>query len=72
VTTDNIYKVPKSAWKKWSDPAKETFNDVYEMLIHNQHLFIHPKTPLITQDFWKTTAWNVAWVATEQVDKRND
>lgn len=70
MTTDNIYKVPKNAWKTWNEDGREVFNHLYSMILENQKLFTHPKLNSIPQSYWTTTAWNAAWMAAEEVNKR--
>jgi hypothetical protein len=60
---ENLYKVPKSQWKKWSPQARRVFNTVYDSMVLNQWLFKHPKAPDLDNLHWKTTAWNAAWIA---------
>jgi hypothetical protein len=59
----NIYKVPKKAWNKWTTVQQLTFNNVYAAAIDDQELFIHPKADPCRQEYWDTTAWNMAWIA---------
>jgi len=59
----NRYKVPKSQWKRWSKFQRRVFNGVHSQMLHQQHLFTHPKTDEIPRDEWKTIAWNAAWTA---------
>jgi hypothetical protein len=55
---ENPYKVPKAQWRKWS-----------AIMISNMSLFQHPKANPPTSEWWKTTAWNAAWVATDLLGK---
>jgi len=69
MTEDNKHEVNKKQWKKWDDTGKEVFNGLYEYMGENQHLFNHPMTIIIPQEYWNTTAWNAAWIAAELVRK---
>lgn len=64
----NIYKVPKSQWKKWTPHARRVFNYLYDLMLSNQDLFRHPNAPIRDAKLWKTTAWNAAWEAAYAVD----
>lgn len=65
----NIYKVPKKAWNKWTTVQQLTFNNVYAASIDDQELFIHPKLDPCRHEYWKTTAWNMAWIAANAVQE---
>jgi hypothetical protein len=45
-----------------------TFNRVYDYMVNNQWAMLHPKQPLALPNYWKTTAWNSAWIAADAVD----
>lgn len=66
-TTKNSNLVPKAQWRKWSEPARAVFNEVYAVMAENQSLFLHPKAKKNTLECWNTTAWNAAWVAADAV-----
>jgi hypothetical protein len=36
-------------------------------MMQNQGLFKHPEDEIVNTAYWKTTAWNAAWTAAEQV-----
>lgn len=61
----NYYGVSKRQWKKWNEQEQQVFNGLFAMMYDNQHLFIHPKTEFMTTSYWKTTAWNAAWMAAD-------
>jgi hypothetical protein len=64
---ENLYRVSKKQWKKWSPLARAVFNDVYSLMYDNPTLFKHPKDVEVKHLYWKTTAWNAAWIAAEAV-----
>lgn len=64
-TTKNVFKVPKKQWPKWGDAARQTFNTVYDTLLKNQRVVVHPNMPEISKKHWKTIAWNSAWLAAD-------
>lgn len=66
--TPNLNRVPPKTWRAWSDSAKAVFNRVYDFLYENPQLALHPQQPLPKPAFWKTTAWNCAWIAADAVD----
>lgn len=65
----NRYKVSARQWKKWNDQAKLVFNEVYMTMVNNQDLFLHPSQDAPRKDYWKTTAWNAAWMAAEAAQR---
>lgn len=62
---ENLNKVPKKQWKKWPDLAQRVFNEVFEGLYLNQEMMLHPKSAMVSEKRWKTTAWNAAWTAAD-------
>ena len=67
--TKNVNKVPRKAWGKWSKKARMIFNDCYKFFMENQELMNHPKAGKQKPVFWKTVAWNSAWIAADACDK---
>lgn len=63
----NTHRVPKSQWRKWGPKGRETFNYVYSLMMDSPDLFKHPKAIRTKPDWWKTTAWNTAWIAADCV-----
>ena len=61
--TPNTYRVPTSQWKKWDEVQRQIFNYIYDYMSMNQNLFKHPKAVIDTPYKWNTTAWNVAFIA---------
>ena len=68
----NKYKVAKSQWKKWNKIAGNSFNDYYEYFLENQWIFKHPESPCERQEYWDTTAWNMAWSLADAVQAATD
>lgn len=68
--TGNINKVPKKQWKKWTVEGKRAFNSMFELMVNNQELFLHPKTPEAPVNQWQTTAWNVSWECADFVSRK--
>lgn len=66
---NNIYKVPKKVWNEWTTLQQLTFNNVYAAVIDDQEIFIHPKSDPCRQEYWTTTAWNMAWIAADSVQE---
>ena len=64
----NKNKVPKNQWSKWSKTARVVFNRVYEFCYNNPKLMHHPDICVPKPRYWKTTAWNAAWIAADAVD----
>lgn len=64
----NKFKVGKKVWRKWSLLARTVFNRVYEFVYDNPEMMLHPKQEKPKPIFWKTTAWNAAWIAADAVD----
>lgn len=63
----NSYRVGKAQWTLWTEDARQTFNEVYVMMLDNQSLFKHPKDKNVSDEFWDTTSWNAAWIAADAV-----
>jgi hypothetical protein len=61
---ENIYFVPKRQWRKWSDTEQRLFNGMYQTML-DQQLFKHPLGATQSDECWKTTAWNAAWMAAD-------
>lgn len=61
----NKFRVPKKAWGYWTLVARHVFNKTYQTMIESPDVFRHPedqKTEIVPE-YWKTTAWNAAWMA---------
>ena len=65
----NRYKVPQKQWRKWSDKAREVFNETYRTMVRNQWAFLHPKAEAAPRAHWRTVAWNAAWIAADAVNE---
>lgn len=63
----NPHKVPLRQWRKWDELARGVFNDTFETMVGSQNLFLHPRQDGPRAEYWKTTAWNAAWIAAEAV-----
>lgn len=61
---DNIHFAPKHQWKKWNDSEKRLFNTLYGVML-DQNVFKHPLAATQCDEYWKTTAWNAAWMAAD-------
>lgn len=64
---ENINKVPKSQWKKWTPQAQRVFNYLFEQMTLDQNLYLHPRGLQNPPEMWRTTAWNASWMAAEAV-----
>lgn len=64
MVVENTHKVPKSQWRKWSNHQRRVFNFVYHVMA-DQRLFSHPMAAMQTDECWKTTRWNAAWIAAD-------
>lgn len=65
---ENVHKVPKRQWKRWSLAARWAFNDLYEHMTLDPNNFLHPKTSCPPAKEWNTTAWNAAWESADFVN----
>lgn len=61
----NKFGVPKKMWNRWTESGREVFNLVYESMVTNQNVYIHPKSSIRPRDHWATTCWNAAWTAAD-------
>lgn len=68
MTTPNTHKVPLRQWRKWSEHAKRVFNTLFSTVEGNQGIVTHPQAKLIPEKEWCVIAWNVAWLAADDVD----
>jgi hypothetical protein len=68
---ENKHKVPVKQWKKWPDDARIAFNELYEEMLGDQTLFMHPHSALQADDCWKTTCWNAAWMSADIAQRAN-
>lgn len=64
----NEFKVPSKQWKRWSEKAKKTFNEIYSFGVGDPSTMAHPNMPKIKPFYFKTIAWNFAWLAADAVD----
>lgn len=67
---ENIHKVAKRQWKKWTVDGRLVFNDLYSTSLNNQHIFLHPKDGMNKEEYWTTIAWNHAWLAADFISMR--
>lgn len=63
--TRNKFKVPKRTWARWTEVGRQVFNILFESMIANQSVYIHPKSSIRPQDHWRTTCWNAAWTVAD-------
>jgi hypothetical protein len=68
--SENIYKVGKSQWKKWTVDGRNVFNDLYSTSLNNERIMNHPDTILLEDERWNTIAWNHAWLAADFISMR--
>lgn len=61
----NKFKVPVKAWNSWTLVARHVFNKTFETMQKSPDLFRHPEDALteINPVYWRTIAWNSAWIA---------
>lgn len=64
----NKNKVPLKQWRRWSDKARQVFNQLFETMQANQALFVHPEAVEVPGEQWETVAWNASWMAADAVD----
>lgn len=67
VGVSNKYGV--EVWDKWSPAQHKMFNGLYAYMYDNQRVFKHPKAPLLSDEQWRTVAWNAAWTAADLLRK---
>ena len=66
----NRYKVPKKQWTRWNKKeVRLLFNGLYGTMTADPDLFQPPKAIQLEERYWKTVAWNTAWIAAEILDK---
>lgn len=68
----NVHKVSVRTWRRWSPTARRVFNTLYAKMRESPELYWHPKGwascgKHVLGRWWKTTAWNAAWIAAATV-----
>jgi hypothetical protein len=66
---ENENRVPQKQWRKWSEKARQVFNEVYGAIYWNPRIIRHPKQEPMPDAHWKTLSWNAAWLAADAVDE---
>ena len=64
---ENENRVPVAQWRKWNQAERKLFNTLYSCMHDNVKLFLHPKQEDPKPVHWKTTAWNAAWIAADEL-----
>ena len=64
---ENVFGVQKRQWKKWDEVERFTFNSLFDQMMSSTYLFIHPEDEMPHPYHWKTTAWNAAWMAADNL-----
>jgi hypothetical protein len=67
-STQNRYKVPSRQWSRWSQIARRVFNGTYKAMQGPSTAYMHPDAPPQRRVWWRTVAWNAAWLAADAVD----
>lgn len=68
-TVKNKHKVGRQVWTRWTPRAQCLFNAMYETMLANQELFLHPQADKAPKEQWTTTAWNASWTAADVLSK---
>lgn len=63
----NSFKVPKRQWRKWSQRARHTFNELYRSLRQGWETITPPGAHGVPHQARRVTAWNAAWLAADAV-----
>jgi hypothetical protein len=66
MTANNVNKVPRVMWRKWSVDHRELFNRVYDAM-KQQDIFMHPDQFPMEIEHWDTIRWNAAFTAAEEL-----
>jgi hypothetical protein len=68
----NRHRVPKKAWRRWSEGARHVFNELYAQMRERPDAFQAPAVERmkIAPRSWSVTAWNAAWIAADACDGR--
>jgi hypothetical protein len=69
-TPDNIHKVSKRQWKRWTVDGRNVFNDLYDTVLNGQSIMKHPNHNVVAPNHWETIAWNSAWLAADFISMR--
>lgn len=65
---NNLSRVPKKQWKRWSENAQAVFNETYRFMMENPDIIRHPKDNGPIPFYWKVICWNAAWIAADVSD----
>lgn len=68
MAVENIYEVPKRAWRNWNKQARFIFNSVMTQM-SDQRVVKHPKQEMQADPFWFTIRWNSSWLSAEAAMK---
>lgn len=63
--TKNLFRVNKRRWNQLSEVARHVFNSLYKQMCENPWVF--QKEKVVKFATWKVTAWNMAWIAADEV-----
>lgn len=58
----NKFRVPKRQWRRWDEREQTAFNELFEVMMKDTRLFLHPDAEVPSKKHWRTTAWNAAWM----------
>lgn len=61
----NKHGVAEQVWAAWSEAQRAMFVGLFRYMFDNQSFFAHPKAARLTDEQWRTTAWNAAWIAAD-------
>lgn len=64
----NAARVPLKQWRRWGSKARNAFNYLYFLMMKDPGMFKYPGAIKENPRHWKTTAWNVAWLAADAVE----
>lgn len=68
----NTHKVDRDVWRKWNAEHRALFNTMFQNILNlGPDLFLHPVTRQrnLTDDEFRTIAWNAAWEAVSVLRK---
>lgn len=65
---ENLYRVPKKTWKRWTKTARRVFNLTMDET-SRQDMLLHPLQPRMHPQHWEAIRWNIAWTAAHELSK---
>lgn len=68
--SENVFKVPKKLWNKFTEHGRLVFNRMYVFSVNNPSIVWHDaEHPPSSPEDWKVVSWNYAVIAALEISK---